>query len=80
MGGDSLLGAHDEGGEGEAVVPLVLVQGLLRQQEAVVQHVQRLEEVRVDLHLPQQPGSLLVCPHIRHSCQLATEQSSHKFN
>lgn len=49
----SLLGAHDECGKGEALMPFVLVQGLMGQQEAVVQHVQGLQEGRVDLHLPQ---------------------------
>lgn len=42
-------------------MPLVMVQRLVGQQEAVVQHVELAEEVRVDLHLPQQPGPLLVC-------------------
>lgn len=57
----SLLGTHDEGGEGQAGMALVLMQRLMSQQEAVVQYIQGPEERRVDLHLTQQPGSLLVC-------------------
>lgn len=57
----SLFGAHDESGEGETVVAFVLVQGLMGQEEAVIEHVQCLQEGCVDLDLPQQPRSLVVC-------------------
>ena len=55
----SLLGAHDEAGEGEALKALVLLQGLLGQEQAVIQNIEALQERRVSLHLAQQPGALL---------------------
>lgn len=56
--GLELLGSHDEGGEGETLVALVVVQGLMGQQETVVQHIEPPQEVCVDLHLLQEPGPL----------------------
>lgn len=57
----SPLGSDDESSEGQNLQLLVRLQRLLGQQEAVVQHVQPLQEVGVDVHLQQEPGALLGC-------------------
>lgn len=64
-----LFSAHDKGGEGQALVAFILVQGLMSHQEAVVQHIESLQERRVNLHLPKQPWTMLVYQHKHIYCK-----------
>lgn len=40
-----------------------MMQGLMGKEETVVQHIEPPEEVCVELHLLQEPGTLPVCTH-----------------
>ena len=55
-----------------------MVQGLMGQEETVVQHIEPPEEVCVNFHLPKEPGSLLVCTHADHiTSQLKQNCTAH---
>lgn len=56
-----LFGALDKCFESEILAELILLQGVMGQQEAIVQHIKRLKKGRVNLHLTQKPKALLIC-------------------
>lgn len=60
---DLLCGSDDEVCQRVFPLQLVSVQRLVGHQEAVVQHVELLQEVTVQLHLTGKPGFLPTCNH-----------------